>query len=274
MADTNMIDKEQTETPASGAKTYFPRIALNKVLELSEKIYELGQGDTVPRLVVFDGLGKSASSGPSRMLVTTSNGYGLTTGNYNAPRLGLTDAGKDITSTTDTAQKSAKLADLMLKEGTLFQKFYSYYTDKNVPVEAMAVDFLKREGGLKDEDAKVAFDVFMTNLRDFGFTKELSGKETIVSRELVDLPMIQTMTQPVNATSQPTLTMQAPSEVQPQAGSTAAAMHLASTMTTVPQFNFNIQIELPNDSSPETYDAIFRSISEHLLSKDNARTDQ
>lgn len=261
-------DSQQSATSTPSQKMYFPRIALSKVLELSEKIYELGQGDTVPRLVVFDGLGKSASSGPSRMLVTTSNGYGLTTGNYNAPRLGLTDSGKDIAATTDTAQKNAKLADLMLKEGSLFERFYTYYTDKNVPVEAMAVDYLVREGGLKEEDAKVAFEVFMTNLRDFGFTKELSGKETIVSRELANLPKVKPAPQPTTDTPLPPTQTQAPVvETPPQVATPQA---IASVMSAVPQFNFNIQIELPNDSSPETYDAIFKSISEHLLSKDNA----
>ncbi len=265
--DSTSKEKQQS----SGPKTYFPRIALNKVLELSDKIYELGQGDTVPRLVVFDSLGKSASSGPSRMLVTTSNGYGLTTGNYNAPRLGLTDVGKDIAATKDTAQKNAKLADLMLKEDSLFEKFYSYYTDKNVPVEAMAVDYLMREGSLKEEDAKTAFDVFMTNLRDFGFTKNLSGKETIVSRELADLPKVKQNTE--STTDIPTVPTGSQEEVEVPM-QVPAPSSLANLMTAVPQFNFNIQIELPNDSSPETYDAIFKSISEHLLSKDSGKTDQ
>lgn len=270
MTDTN---DNLPETSSSTSKMYFPRMALKKVVELSDKIYELGQGDTVPRLVVFDGLGKSASSGPSRMLVTTSNGYGLTTGSYNAPRLGLTDAGKNISAASNIADKNAKLAAIMLKEGTLFQKFYTYYTDKNVPVEAMAVDFLKREGNLKEEDAKVAFEIFMTNLRDFGFTKDLSGKETIISRDQVDLPEAESAPSTESTetvASLPTTVPQSNSQVNsPQVTPPA----IASVLSAVPQFNFNIQIELPNDSSPETYDAIFKSISEHLMGKDNAKTD-
>jgi|GEM_PF-1410352 len=267
-------DSTQSQATASGQKAYFPRVALNKVLELSEKIYELGQGDTVPRLVVFDGLGRSASSGPSRMLVTTSNGYGLTTGGYKAPRLGLTDEGKDIVSTTDVAQKNAKLANLMLKEGSLFEKFYTYYTDKNVPVEAMATDYLMREGGLKEDDAKAAFDIFMTNLRDFGFTKNLSGKETIVSRDLANLPKVEESPQSSN-TALETSHIPAQHSEQPTMPNvqTPTAPGLTSMMASVPQFNFNIQIELPNDSSPETYDAIFKSISDHLLGKDDAKND-
>ncbi len=274
MADSDMTanqDSKQSTDATPNQKMYFPRIALKKVLDLSDKIYELGQGDTVPRLVVFDGLGKSASSGPSRMLVTTSNGYGLTTGGYNAPRLGLTDDGKDITATTDASQKNAKLANLMLREGSLFEKFYTYYTDKNVPVEAMAVDFLKREGGLKEEDAKVAFEVFMTNLRDFGFTQELSGKETIVSRDLVSLPKVKAASPPTVNTVTPQAQQQTVVEPAGPQQQVSPPPVVSSLMSSLPQFNFNIQIELPNDSSPETYDAIFKSISEHLLNKDSVK---
>src|SRR3989344_3216689 len=81
-------EEKKSKTPSRSA---FPRIPLSKVLALGEKIYELGEGDPVPRLVVFDKLGKSADSGPSRMLITTSNAYRLTTGSYQAERLGIAD---------------------------------------------------------------------------------------------------------------------------------------------------------------------------------------
>lgn len=276
MAETNNGKDDQSLAPTtSGTKMYFPRLTLSKVLELSEKIYELGQGDTVPRLVVFDALGKSASSGPSRTLVTTSNGYGLTTGGYNAERLGLTDTGKDIASATD-GQKRALLANLLLREGTLLAKFYSYYMNKNVPVEAMAVDYLKREGNLKEEDAKVAFEIFMSNLREFGFTKELSGKETIVSADLAQIPKIKTTDTALNPIDAPTSSSQphiGGEDPQPQPQTTTPSA-LTSVMSAVPQFNFNIQIELPNNSTPETYDAIFKSISEHLLGKDDEKSSE
>lgn len=37
-----------------------------------------------------------------------------------------------------------------------------------------------------------------------------------------------------------------------------------------PEFHFNIQIHLPSDASPDTYDAIFKSIGRHLLGKEES----
>ena len=35
----------------------------------------------------------------------------------------------------------------------------------------------------------------------------------------------------------------------------------------IPQFHFNIQIHLPDNSTPEVYDAIFHSIAKHLIGR-------
>ena len=44
--------------------------------------------------------------------------------------------------------------------------------------------------------------------------------------------------------------------------SRAAALNQSKIL---PQFNFNIQVQLPENGTPEVYDAIFKSMSEHLL---------
>src|SRR5437763_606778 len=77
----------------------FPRVSLKKAQELADAIYNLGEGEAVRRLSVFNELQRAADSGPSRMLVTTAGGgYGLTTGSYKADKLGLTTRGISLAS--------------------------------------------------------------------------------------------------------------------------------------------------------------------------------
>lgn len=246
-----------------GSRNAFPRLSLKKVLDLPKMIFELGEGDPVPRLVVFDKLGKSAGSGTSRMLITASNSYGLTTGGYQAERLGITDTGKAIV----TSKNGVLTQDVMrvLFSNSLFEKFYDKYKGKSMPSEPIAIDALKQLGGLNDKDAKAAHDVFSDNLSEYGFIKEFSGKPTIVTQDMLAV----TEGAPVEPSDilQPTMnvaTGQTPPNPQSITQDTTA-VNLGGARQLVPQFNFNIQIQLPEDASPEQYDAIFKSMSEHLL---------
>lgn len=238
------------KTKKMGTRNLFPRLPLIKAISLAKQIYELGEGDPVPRLVVFDRIGKSPDSGTSRMLVTTSNAYGLTTGGYQAERLGITDRGKDIVNGSTEVAVSALLSN------DLFSKFYEKYQNKTVPQEAIGVDFLKQTGNLPESDAKVAYGVFLSNLTDYGFVKEMSGRPTIVSQSMMDTKPAG----PKRAT-----TSAAESEVDKVAEPTPRLLKEPSQL--LPQFNFNIQVQLPENATPETYEAIFKSMAEHLLNK-------
>ena len=239
-----------------GSRNAFPRISLKKVLALPKMIFELGEGDPVPRLVVFDKLGKSPGSGPSRMLITTSSSYGLTTGGYQAERLGITDLGKAVVSTGGQSLTDGIMKVLFSND--LFSKFYEKYKGKGVPSEPIAVDALKQLGGLNEKDAKASYEIFMENLEDYGFIQEFSGKPTIVTQDLLNIDA-----------SNEGVTLEKSSGVVDKGNSNQEPTHQELTKfgqkQLVPQFNFNIQIQLPEDATPEQYDAIFKSMSEHLL---------
>lgn len=266
MNDEQADKKEQAQINANedkGSRNAFPRIPLKKVLALPKMIFELGEGDPVPRLVVFDKMGRSAGSGLSRMLITASNAYGLTTGGYQAERLGITDLGKSIVS----SDGGVLTQDVMrvLFSNDLFEKFYEKYKGKGVPSEPIAVDVLKQLGGINDKDAKAAFEIFSENLSEYGFIQEFSGKPTIVTQDLLNIA--NSTNDPSNAEPQPTATSPATNgNLNKQSQShTVSSLAAASHQQLVPQFNFNIQIQLPEDATPEQYDAIFKSMSEHLL---------
>lgn len=93
MTDTTdkiKIDKPEKKTRK---RRNFPNVGFQECFEFAKTIYELGVGQKVRRLTVFEKIEKSPDSGPSRMLVTNTNKYGLITGSYAAEFFELTKDG-------------------------------------------------------------------------------------------------------------------------------------------------------------------------------------
>lgn len=260
--DENQTNNQDRPSEDRGSRNAFPRLSLRKVLPLVKKILELGEGDPVPRLVVFDKLGKAPNSGPSRMLVTTSSAYGLTTGGYQAERLGITDLGKALASSNSSMLTQEVIRVLLSND--LFNKFYDKHKGKGLPSEPIAIDSLKQLAGLNEKDAKAASEVFAENMKDYGFIKELSGKLTVVTRDMLEITPSDEVPQvkPESSTTTDATSINDTANVNPQSSSTYVG---GGKQQLMPQFNFNIQIQLPEDASPEQYDAIFKSMAEHLL---------
>ena len=62
--------------PAKKAIKSIPAMPFEDVLHLSEGIWECASGRKVRKITLFDHLGKSPDSGPSRLLITSSSKYG------------------------------------------------------------------------------------------------------------------------------------------------------------------------------------------------------
>src|SRR5215831_19033367 len=77
------------------ARTY-PAGSFSDSLELGQAIQTHASGDKVRRLTLMEKMGRSATSGPTRQLITNSAKYGITKGSYNADWLELTPEGKTI----------------------------------------------------------------------------------------------------------------------------------------------------------------------------------
>ena len=88
MADSEpMVKPAKKATPAKEksapkrrSQRPFPAAIFEESLEFSQKIFVVGSGQPVKRLTLFDELGKSPESGPSRQLIINSGRYGLTKG--------------------------------------------------------------------------------------------------------------------------------------------------------------------------------------------------
>ena len=71
----------------------FPAAVFSEALSFVKKIYDIGSGQPIRRLTLFDELGKSSESSASRQLVTNSSKYGLTKGSYTADFIEITPLG-------------------------------------------------------------------------------------------------------------------------------------------------------------------------------------
>src|ERR1044072_1875455 len=139
-----------TSTPKNGtadpgekrARAAFPRLSLQKALELPQAIVELDSGDEVNRLILFRRLRKSPDSGHSRTLITASSGaYRLTEGGYQADRLRITSLGKRIVTAASESEKYRAAHDILFSN-EIFASFIRRFAGKSVPNDEIAVDFL------------------------------------------------------------------------------------------------------------------------------------
>ena len=89
--------------------TLFPAASFEEALTIANAIQKHAAGQKVRRLTLFDQMGKSPDSGPSRQLIVNSNKYGLTKGSYAAEHLELTPEGKAATSSDEAPVDKLKV---------------------------------------------------------------------------------------------------------------------------------------------------------------------
>ncbi len=262
-AQSNGQIKEQ-RTKRQVTRGAFPRVSLVKVLELPRTIFAEGEGESVRRLTVFNRLGKSPESGPSRMMVTTANtGYGLTTGGTQAEYLGLTDRGRKMVDSRDEFQRMGAAYEALFSNEIL-SAFISRFKGRAVPNDEVAVDYLKNTPSLSMDDAQAFWEVIRENIHEFGLVQELSGRRVVVSKEMAMEQLKASL--PPEEKGEIGLPVQGSNESDP-AASPEVSSSAAFSPRSVPQIHFNIQVHLPESASPETYESIFRSIAIHLLNR-------
>jgi len=269
MNDSTQSGQEQKkEKKAVGV---FPRLSFSKTMELVEAIYQLGEGEPVRRRTVFDKLGKSSESGPSRTLIIAANsGYGLTTGSYKAEYLGITDRGMQTVSYKNSVSKFEAVYDALFSN-EIFSAMVSRFNDRGIPIDEIAIEYLKSNHELPREDAQACWAVFKDNLTEQNLTQELSGKRVIVSRdaalETLGKSTVKKGVQPGDETPPHDNTTEASESPDSKVG---ARKFTGRTDTITPQIHFNIQVVIPENASPETYEYIFKSIATHLLGRSEA----
>ena len=245
-----------------------PPVPLSGVLALPQSIHDLGSGDPVRRIIVFDRMERSPTSSTSRAMITASNRYGLTKGSYKADYLEITERGKTVITAENEREERTAVYDTLFSVEA-FADFIAKYEQK-YPDDAIAVDYLKMQHDLSDEAAQTCLQVIRQNAEDFGLIREFSGRPVFVSREMAMEELQSTQEsitreekQAEEAEEQKRLSGEHIKAETPRQKAPASP----SQSELNPQFHFNIQIVVPENATPEKYDAMFASIAKHLLGR-------
>lgn len=161
---------------SGGPARSFPGVTFESVLSIAQIIFEhAGASREMKRTTVFNLLGKSAESGPSRMLVTNSSRYGLTIGGYQAEDLKLTDLAISILEpTVPQAEKITAKFTLAIKGIAPFYSLYEKFKGGRLPALEVMKDSLKE---VNQHDRQDCVDVFVGNAKYVGLLKVTSGAE-------------------------------------------------------------------------------------------------
>ena len=178
------VPQNNTEKKSSKkAIKNFPSMSFEEVLHLSQAIWECASGMRVRKITLFDHLGKSPDSGPSRNLITSSSKYGLTTGGYQADYLELTDDGAKASNPDgDKCDVIATRFKLAIQGNQYFNHLYDSYKNMKIPTNKVMEDCII-EFGIPEHEAKQCVETFIVNAKFIGLIKTLSGAERLITVE-------------------------------------------------------------------------------------------
>lgn len=179
--DTAKAEEETVpKPPRSRQQRPFPAAVFEEPLNFAKQVFTIGSGQPVKRLTLFDELGKSPESGPSRQLIINSGRYGLTKGGIQADNIELTQEGRKCVDDQYSAREGARARiDLAIMGIEPFKQLYERFVGNKLPAHSVISDALK-DAGVSDENLAEGVDTFIVNLRFVGLLKTLSGAERIV----------------------------------------------------------------------------------------------
>ena len=161
----------------------FPASTFEEALVLANAIQKYAAGQRVRRLTLFDHLGKSPDSGPSRQIMSNSLRYGLTTGTHNTDYLELTPEGKIATNPEGVPREQLKARFMLAIQNIApFNALYEQFKGSKLPSQAVLRDFLLEQKYKPDEIAECV-DTFIVNAKFLGVLRTIAGAERLVSLE-------------------------------------------------------------------------------------------
>ena len=258
------LDGQTSEQPnrrGRGSTKPFPATKFEDVLTLPECVSEHGVNGRIRRLTLFDRLGRSPESGPSRQLITDSGKYGLTAGGYTAEYIVITEAGREILESDHPVKDIlSKKFDCVIGKFEVFSQVYDKLMGQRVPAEDVLADQFA-QAGLSSSDIKPAAGVFVANLRYLGLIRQISGTERVIS-----LDQLLEETPEGNDGSPPETPRPTPvAENAPVAKGNGNA----ASATNRPALHIDIQVHIDPTSSAEQIDQIFASMAKHLYGNES-----
>lgn len=159
----------------------YPASSFSDALVLGDAIMKFASGDRVRRLTLLGQMDKSPNSGPTKMMITNSGKYGITSGSYIAEYLELTEKGRvAVDSSLPSADRRRAAFDLAIDGIAPFKVLYDHYKDKRLPEREVMKDVL-RDSSITVPDLDECVDTFTVNVKDLELLRTIGGAETLVS---------------------------------------------------------------------------------------------
>jgi hypothetical protein len=157
----------------------FPASSFEDAMELANALQRMGT-QKVRRLTLFEELGRSPESGPSRQLVSNSSRYGITTGGFQAEYIELTADGNLATNPEAVRRQSIGARFRLAIEGVPpFKAIFEEYKGQKLPNQSVIRDFL-RERQYPEPEIQECIDTFIVNAKFVGLLKTLAGAERLL----------------------------------------------------------------------------------------------
>ena len=172
----------------------YPASSFLDALPLGEAIMKHAAGEKVRRLTLLQQMNKSPNSGPTKMMITNSGKYGITSGSYAAEYLELTEKGRVALDPTRAHQERRQASfDLAINSVEPFKLLYDHYKDKRLPEREVMKDVL-HDSKIDVPDPDECVDTFTVNVKRLDLLRTIGGAETLVSIEQVveELPNDET----------------------------------------------------------------------------------
>ncbi len=252
---------EQQNRRGRGSTKPFPIMKFEDALVLPKAVLDHGVSGRIRRLTLFDRLGRSPDSGPSRQLITDSGKYGLTSGGHTAEYIDITENGSELLN-SDLSVKTllAKKFESGISKFESFRQVYERLISQRLPAADVLEDQFG-QSGIQPSDQSAAANVFVDNLRYLGLVREMSGSERIISIEqrLEDLPEA--------AQDRSVEIEDAEPLIEPVVSTaTNGGEPLPKSR---PALHIDIQVHIDPTSSAEQIDQIFASMAKHLYGYDS-----
>lgn len=177
------IEDAENKKKRSRRNMPFATMCASECVVLPEGIWKYASGQKIRRITLFDELGKSPDSGPSRTLITASSKYGFTNGGYHAEYIELTDEGYIAFNPEESAENQLRAKfNLVIGGNEYFKSLYEKYKGSKLPIKSVIIDYLG-ELNLDEEYREDGAELFIENAKYLGIIKILSGAERLISIE-------------------------------------------------------------------------------------------
>lgn len=162
-----MDQKLEENKKELSVRSEFPKGSFEEAIKVAQSIEDKNSGNPLPPQEVAIALDRSPGSSAFRILLSSSNKYGLTTGSFNTPRIEITGLGKDIVEPKDEESRKSAVTNSVLKPDS-FSKVFEYYKSKKVPEKSFFANTLVRDFGIPKKQADVFVEIFMANMKYLG----------------------------------------------------------------------------------------------------------